>query len=240
MTTFSQLIDELLVTSGRRNKLTDLTRFTNQTIRECHANQQGKPYMFQINLVEDALIADTDLAFKWRVPMTFQIMQTASYLNALNTDGRPIFPKFQPPGRRINDLQYYYYRSGTAFVFAGFGGIGAQINIAYYAYPNRLPYLEVGQRPAIFNELTQEYEFFDLTSTGGLDYTMPENQQTALDLTTNWVLEKWPEVVRWGVLSSLYPLVGDARASVHFARFNTLREQLITEEGGQVLDPNQG
>lgn len=240
MTTFSQLVDELVVSTGRINQQRDIQAFVNQVIRECHADERGRPYIFARNLIEDTLTATVETGQTWEPPMGFQVMQTARYGSIANNNGQPIYPKFQMPGRRLNQQRYYYYRSGTSFIFAEYGGVGSTIDLAYYVLPLRLGYFAPGSRPATYDDATRQFTYFDLTGTGGLDYTQPDNQEAARNLVTNWVLLNWPDVVRWGVRASIYPVVGDARSTQHFAKFNILRNQLILEEQGQVLDPNSG
>lgn len=241
MTTFSQIVDEITASTGRVNKRTDIEAFTNQVIREVNADERGRPYIFPRNLIESTITATVETGQKWVPPVGFQIMQTARYTGITNNNGQPIYPKFQMPGRRLNQHRYYYYRSGTSFIFSNYGGIGALIDLAYYVLPARLGYFAVGSRPAEFNAATQEFTYFDLSGqAGGTNWTLAENQETARNLVTNWVLQEWSDVVRWGVRASLYPVVGDARSTQHFAKFNILRNQLILEEQGQVLDPNQG
>lgn len=241
MTDFSQLVDELAQRTGRLNIKADIGNFVNQIIRECHADEDGNPYIFPRNLIEDQLTADVDSGFTWAVPSSpkFQVMQTVRYTSILHGN-RTVYPKFQMPGRRLNDLTHFYYRSGTDFIFAEYGGLNALIDIAYYAMPGRLGYYAVGSRPATYDD-TAGWTYYDLTGSGGLDYTQAANQQTARDLVSNWVLLDWPDVVRIGVKAAVYTSTGDkTRSGTHYSKYVKLRNQMIQEEEGQVLDPNQG
>lgn len=230
MTTFSQLVDDLAARLAVPHLQLRLIAYLNQTVKELHSNARGKPVMFAKNLIEDQLTATLEESVIWTPPRLLQVFRTARYDLVINRDGEPVYPKPIKPGRALQGQIHFYYRSGSDFIFAGQGGIGATVSIAYYTHLPRLIYYPVGERPATFDDING-FTYFNTTSSGGKDYTLAENQQEAEDLTSHWMLLDWEEVLGEGVTHKIYKGKKDEeRARTHFSQFQNGRTQLTDTE----------
>lgn len=239
MTTFSQLVDDVVSGTARTNKQADIARFINQVIREVHTDETGGAIVYSRNLVETTITATTATTYVWPVPQGLQSLLTVSYPDLSLLEGGNVFPDFIRPGRRQNDSSYFYYRSGSSFVFYGFGDIGDTISVAYYLFPPRLQYYASGARPATYDSATQTWTYYDLSGSGGINYDEDDDsRELARDLTSNWILLDWEDMVAWGAKASLYALAGDERAAVHYSKFNILRRQMMTSESVPTLQVN--
>src|SRR5690606_23254463 len=97
------------------------------------------------------------------------------------------------------------------------------IFIAYYAFPRRLPFFKTGA-PCEWDELNEEYKFAASVVT-------PEDQAKALNQSTNWLLERWTDLVMEGVRAKAYKKIGDdARARLSYSLYESGRSQLISAE----------
>lgn len=208
---FSEVVDTVISRALRPDRKQDIIAWLNLTISE----MQGKTNYFSKNLVEDA-ISVTVAPFIWTRPERMQKLRTARYTNG-------VFPRFLMPGRAQFQQNDYYYAGSTYFVFSGVS-IGEFINVAYYQFRKRLKYFEPGVRPATYDFQTETWTYYNLLTLGAapynLDYTLSENQQTAQDLVSNWLLKDWYDLVTEGVLAKVYKGGNDeTRAATHFSFF---------------------
>lgn len=237
MITHSQMVDNIAGSTARVNMISTISQFLNQAVREVHSDKDGNSVLFDRNLVEDQITATSDSGQTWTPPASMQALLTVSYPDIVNYDNDIVYPKFLKPGPRINDLDYFYYRAGSYFVFSGYGATGNRINLAYYAYPGRLKYYAAGARPAEYDDI-DGWTYYDLSGDGGLDYTASAaNQELARNLTTNWLLTDWEDVLSWATAANVYTRAQDPRAAVHFAKYKELKQTLYTAEGATVLNP---
>lgn len=222
---FSELVDEAVTRSVHPERKADIIAWTNLTIQE----MQGKGNFFSKNLIEEQLSV-TISPFIWTRPDRIQKLRTILYSSG-------VFPKFIMPGRKQFNEVDYYYAASTYYVFSGIL-VGEQINAAYYQFRKRLSYYSVGARPASYNFETETWTYYDLTASGGLDYTLAANQVTARDLVSNWILKDWYSLVLEGDLAKIYKGVNDeTRAATHFSFFErTYQSLFLGSETYETLD----
>lgn len=227
MTTFSQLVDEIINETRRPDLLVDIAGYLNQTIRELHFTpEHGNAIFYQENLREIQLTANIESGFTWTVPnpALFQGIQTVRYDSVSTRDHEMIYPEEVVPNRAMAKKLYYYYRAGQVYAFAGYGGVNSTIAMAYYEYPRRLKYRAVADRFASWDdELGWSYhDDWDDTDELKLD---------ARNLSSNWILLRWKDVVSEGLRAKVYKrLSDDARARTCYSLYSQLRQGLFTSE----------
>lgn len=227
MTTFSQLVDRIVDETRRPDLLADISEYLNQTIRELHFTpEKGNAIPYRENLTEVQLTADSESAFAWDVPNpgTFQQMQAVRFDSLYSRDNVWTYVKEVVPGRQLANLETFYYRAGSRFIFSGYGGINSLISLAYYEYPRRLKYKTIANRYAQYDdELGWTYhDDWDATDELKLD---------ARNLSSNWLLLRWDAVVSEGLRAKVYKrLSDDSRARTCYSLYSQLRQGLFTSE----------
>lgn len=232
MTTFSQAVDRAVAETGRVNLKTRAEGFCNETIREMHTDERSLPVFFSKNRVEIQITAVSESGETWIPPKGLQIVEAVNFPTISTPDMKPVFARFRRPGRRQNETPHYFYRTGNFFVFSGYGGIAALINISHFVFPPRLKYFAIGSRPAEFDDI-DGFTYFDLTGNTppGLDYTLTANQPLAEALVTNWFLQDWEDTLNNGIKAAMYRDAADTeRARLFFSRFGSMRLSLVEAE----------
>lgn len=225
MTTFSQLVDSIVREVRRPDLLSEVVTYLNQTLREVHFTTDAKSQaiMYRENFTESMLTATVETGFAWMIPdsTTFQAMQVVKYPFCRSDDP---YPPEVVPSRGLRGKHQFYYRAGNQYLFSGYGGQGAQIAIGYYAYPRRLKYYPVGQRPG-------EYDS-DMGWTYAPSFDVDANTRLAAQaFTTNWLLLRWLDVLSEGVRAKVYKRVSDTdRARTCYSLYSSLRQGLYSSE----------
>jgi hypothetical protein len=131
------------------------------------------------------------------------------------------------------DAPYSVYRSGDNYVFNGYGGAGATIQLAYYEYPRRLKYYKNDTtRPAMYDE---DLESWSYQAPYSADIA-PNNKAKAQDLTTNWILMRWEDLVLAGVRAKAYSRAGDQdRSRAAYSIFENSRSTFIAAESMEFI-----
>lgn len=233
MFTFSQMVDEIVSEVKRPDLATEVARYVNQTIRECHfTTDRQAAVFFRDNFNEVLLTADVEEGYSWQMPnlTTFQQMAGVKYPNKFDIHGDPVWAQSTTPGRHLNQLCYYYYQVGQEFVFSGYGGVDANIALGYFAFPSSLKYYTEANRPASYDpETGWTYHASVVTA---------EDQEAARLVVTNWLLMRWSDVVSEGVRAKLFKRVSDTeRARNCYSLYGQLRQGLITSEVADVGGP---
>lgn len=240
MTTFSQLVDEmsyeilrpdLRMTQGRVDG-GYIASSINQTIREVHTGKGGITHKFASNRVEEELIAPSDAVNHWNYPIPnfnrFQAVE-AIYYNLPNK-----YAKLTPPGivnismrGPIEDL-FYYYQSGAYLTMHGFGPAGSKILLSSFYYPRSLVYhtgTALDPRWAEYNTELESWTYRD-----GTGKTNEELQE----LSTNWILLRWPDLIREGVRAKVYKRLGDeTRQRTSYSSYESMRAEMQAQEVAQ-------
>jgi hypothetical protein len=226
MTTFSQLVDSIVSETKRPDLVSEIVSYANQTIRECHLHPETSAIQFfPDNARETRLTANREGSFTWAIPnrATFQKIHTVKYTGSYDRLGQEVYPKEVTPGRHLSDITAYYYRVGKEFVFSGFYGINALIDIYWFAYPPSLKYMPANCRPMVFDDFDQK-----IYSEA---WICDSSTEDADKLTTNWILESWSEVVKEGVRAKVYKRLSDTeRARTCYSLYAQLRKGLVTAE----------
>lgn len=226
---FSELVDTVVARLGRSDRIEDVIAHANQTIRSAQSR-----ILCYNNLIEDQIQA-VAVPFIWTNPINFQKLKAARY-----SDGEFAVKKI---GKGQDVYPYRYYEAAGYIAFVGME-LNTLIDVAYYRFQPRLQYYAVGARPAtaVFDYDTEQFQFtyFNLTSIGDLDYTLPANQALAQKKVSNWLLLKWNEMIQEGTLTKTYKLLGETeRASTAFALFEKTRTQEFEPTENDAVVPGQ-
>ena len=221
--TFSALIDEAVLRSGRRNRRNDIISYARTTIRECLVKEN-----FYRSLVE-LEVQTTSEPFVWKRPQRLRILVAVQY-PYYTAHGNPIFPKERAPGEVKNEDEFYFYQSGESYVFNGVAA-NSTLKIAYLEYLKRLAYYENEEdRPARFDIETETWTYH-------ADYASTEEQQeVARGLVTNWLLFDWYDLILEGTLAKIFKSVGDARNQLAYSTYKSLQKDLSLAEGKVILN----
>ncbi len=226
ISTFSAAVDDVIVRSGRPDRLADAISFVRMSIREL---QTIKGYMFDHDIVEDQITAnaepyvwtpDTTIEKRWRT------MRSVQYPEIFAATGNPIYAHYVGIGMKQNEYDYYYYKTGNSYVFVGASGDDSTevaINLAYYSYSPILAYESVvADRVASFELETNVWTYLEASDD--------DEEIAARLLVTNWLLEKWYDSVIEGALAKLYKTVDDDRARSSFALYSSYKKTLTEAE----------
>jgi hypothetical protein len=226
MTTFSQLIDNVLLETSRLDLLPHAISYLRQTIRECHLDPERNTAIFLWpNYAEDQVTADEESAYSWPIPDTtrFQGLQMVKY-DSVFEDGYNVYALPMVPGRAGNDQRRVYQQVGDQVIFRGYGGVGGIISLAYFEYPRSLKYYAEALRPATWDE-ESGYTYlpaYDLDD---------DTREAARGLTVNWLLERWDMVLEEGLRAKLYKRLSDTeRARTCYSLYMSLRLGLQNSE----------
>lgn len=226
MTTFSQIVDDVIRITGRPDQILLIPGFVNQTIRELHSEPQSQGLVkYGENLFELEFSPDVDQGYVFTIPRVhrFQTLECFFY----STIGRYAFPKtpstmfdgVYTPDRRSN-----YYRSGSNFILNGYGGTDSLVKAAWFEYPPSFKYYAVAARPATFNDETGEWTYLPA-------YVTDEEKETARDLVSCWLLLRYKELVTQGACAKVFARMSDSeRGKVAYSLFQSGRTQLIAAE----------
>ena len=230
MTTFSQLVDSIVAETNRRDLLTTVASYLQQTIRECHIDPERNTALFLWpNYAEAQVTADSELAFAWQIPDTtrFQGLQAVRY-DSVYEDGNVKFALPLVPGRVGSQQLHAYQLVGDRVIFKGYGGLNRTISIAYFQFPKALKYYTAALRPASY-DVEAGYTYLPAHD---VDATTRENARL---LTTNWLLERWSMVLEEGVRAKIYKRLADTeRARTCYSLYMGLRLGLQNTEGADL------
>lgn len=226
MRTFSQMVDEIVSEVRRPDLTSDTARYLNQTIRECHISTDRNAIQFyHDNTREIQLTTTVEDKHVWAIPRPTQLqkMGAVNYLNQFTIRGDSVWAKPTTPGHHLRDLTHYYYQVGQSFVFSNTGPVGSKINLYWFEFPASLPYFAATCRPMVYD------------SYGGKVYSEPwvcdDAQDDADCISTNWLIERWSDVVSEGVRAKIYKRLSDTeRARTCYSMYMQLRQGLVTAE----------
>jgi len=233
MTTFSQLLDEMVLETKRPDLLNEMARYLNQTIREVHFEPgRGNVVLYGENRIEDQITTTAETGEIWPIPNpgTFQAIEAVRYPTTYL--GRMEYVPERTPGPNLSSEEFYFYRSGSAFVFGGnygYGGVGAFIQISWFEYPRSLKYKLSADREATYDEESGVWTYQTVNS---VDYdSTPELQAVARSLNSNWLLMRWADVLREGLRAKVYKRLSDeTRQRTSYSLYQQLRQGLFTSE----------
>lgn len=226
MTTFSQMVDEMILELKRPDLRREIVAYLNQTVLEAHFQPASNDVIYyRANRKELRLSPDVANGYVWDLPnpSIFQWLEAARYSDVWDRDGQPVWSREVDPGKRLNDFIWYHYRMADSYVFVQHGTV---IDLSYFERPPRLTYYATAERPATYNEVTgwsylAEYDVSD------------EQRALARALTSNWLLLRYHDVITEGVRAKVYKRTSDdSRARTAYSMYSSLRQGLYTSESG--------
>ena len=231
MTTFSQLIDAMVLETKRADLRTEMSSYLNQTLRELHFDpERGGAHLFRDNLTETLITSAVESGLTWDIPspQNFQAMLAVEYQSMMTNQGDRVFAVERLPGRGVTNEDYWFYRAGVTYAFTGNGGIGSLVALAYYEYPRNLKYYAAAVRPATYDQ--------DLGWTYAAEFdTSDELRLAARNFVTNWLLMRWGDVITEGLRAKIYKRVSDTeRARTCYSLYSTLRKGLVSSESADL------
>jgi hypothetical protein len=230
---FSQCIDDVVAELIRPDLTPAMANYLNLTTREMHftADTQPVPIAFKSNLQELAVIANVDNGFTWdiTIPRLFQSMEAVYYANygRYATERRP--SSIRQFDGSVDGGQFGWYRSADTLAFVNYGGSGAEIDLAWTEFLPGLKYYESEERPAYWDEDAEDWVY---QVVGSIDYgSTPVLQAKALALTTNWMIQRWRDVLLQGIRSKTWARLGDdVRMRTAYSAYQALRPALTNSE----------
>lgn len=226
MTTFSQLVDAMVAETRRRDLKIEIEAYVNQTIRDCHFNEDNRSLvLFGENRREAITYADADESHVWPIekPQLFAQLEVI-HCPDVELDAVLRNPAQMNTRDNINGNPLYY-RTGPTIAISGFGQTDSPIHISWFAYPRRLTYYAEGLRPMTWNPATEVKSYHaDYAATAQL-------RETADELTTNWLLTRWEDLIREGVRAKLYKKLNDSeRMRSAYSAFESNRRAMVAAE----------
>jgi hypothetical protein len=238
MTTFSQIVDELYTELVRPDMIRMLPDYLNQTLRELHYDSRtNTPVFYSDNRQEDELtvtgLSDSNTVFLWEIPIVAQLQA----IEAIYYDYRRRYARLQNPTiARLHNMsnvddKYYWYRTGKYIAFSGHGGNNQKIQISWFEFPRALMYYYAKNRPVTYDIESQMYvvnaAYRNLAG-------QPITADQAIAYSTNWILDRHPDLLKEGVRSKAYKRMGDNdRASRAYSLYETMRAGMLT---GETID----
>jgi len=221
---FSGLVDDAILVTGKPAQLTSIVGYALSTIREC----QGLGTFYQDQT--EVEITATANPHVWSRPANLRSVAAVRYM----TSG--VWPKFIPAGPRQRDRISYYYAVDDSYVFCGVTvgeTIAAQLLkwVAPKMYYGRLgdstaqyvggPY---SVRPAYFDTETGTWKYLN---TAG-DAYVSSLASTALEEAArgkvwHWMLENYYDLVLEGVKTKVFAAGGDVRNAPSYALYKSLQ-----------------
>lgn len=227
MTTFSQLVDDMVLETKRPDMRAEIASYLNQTIRECMMDPEtNAAVLLRENYREVAVQATSDLGFRWDVPR-LDLLQAIDKVRFASVwvDNQNPYAESVTPGPKMTAACHAYQYGGGSLIFKGYGGLNAWIQISYYEFPRHLKYFAPSQTPAVWDD--------DAGWTYGADVILgdPDSELAARERSTNWLLMRWKTVVAEGLRAKIYKrLSDDTRARTCYSLYQSLRRGLITSE----------
>ena len=227
MTTFSQLVDDVVMELLRPDLLVAAVSYVNQTMRELHfkPNPAGQSIMvhYDANRLEDEVPVNTPEPFLWTIPSTtsFQDME-AAYSPTIGLYIKPKNPRVTKAVSFEPNANVFWYRSGPSIAFAGLPN-GSTLQISWFEYARSMGYRATADRVVEFDPLNQVY----VRVGGG-----PAPTEAELLLETNWMLQRWGDsVVKEGLRAKLWKRVGEIeRGRMAYSAFESARSGLWMAE----------
>lgn len=234
MTTFSQLVDKMILETRRADLRDEVVSYLNQTIREVHFEPtRGSAAFYLDNRRCDQATATVESGFSWSLPNPhlFQSLEAVRYDNVWDSDGHRVYPKILNPGRRMETEDYFAYRAGPMLFFGGrcgYGGVGAKISISWFEYPPSLKWIPANERPAQWDD---ETGWTYLPASDVDDST----REAARAKCSNWILDRWSILLEEGLRAKVYKRVSDdPRATKAYSAYMALRNGLYTSEVAEI------
>lgn len=213
---FSQIVDETIMRSGRRDRLVDIISFVNHTIWELHTTAYY-PQDFKELTIVLVYGYSQNFVYEWALPFRYRALRAVRY------DGY-LYPQPIMPGKRMQGRKYYYYRSGQSIILVG---ANSKIDIGYYDSTPTLRYYPNNERPAIYDLASGVWQYLVSPDTYAFTLGSTLLDEAAQNLVISWLMYEWKEAIMQGSLAKLYNALGDARGSNAFGLFQQMKNDLV-------------
>lgn len=228
---FSSLIDDAVLATGKPMQLVNAVQYANLTVRECQALA-----LFAPDLVEDQLLVPANQSgpYTWTVPTaTFRSLRTVKYANCC------VWPELILPGRKQKGKIHYFYRADNYFVFAG-AGASETIKKATYSWRKRLGYYgrlginttlfpggSYSIRPAYYDGDAEKWQYLNTAQDAYIDTTGDPVVDEARQLkATNWLFSDWRDLILSGIKTKIWNAAGDPRAATEYSVYKQTQKIL--------------
>lgn len=222
---FSGLVDQAILETGRTQALLSVVQYVNLTVRECQAFG-----LFAQDLVEDIVASDAS-PYIWTRPNFFRSIRAIQYLTQL------VYPRLKLPGNQQADLVHYFYAASDYFVFNGLLS-GESLGMACYFWQKPLRYFATFgvntdktplgpyvPRPAYYDMDTEIWMYLNLAGTAYED-TLGDDDEEALRRrnAANWLILNWYDMILEGTKAKLFKQYSDERAVISYANYKAAQD----------------
>lgn len=207
---FSELVDRAVHIAGRPDSLDDMAYWANEAMRDISRREDWMDDSIE-ELIE---LPPGQNHTVW----TPEVGRARFRRMDVMEDGCGCKAKATKPSQRLksNGIFSYYHSQGSIVVVNACNPVMAY----YYAYQPWLVYFPQGQRPAVFD-----------VASGAWGGASPG----AIDLVSNWMLERHSHVVQAGTLAKFFASKQDPRQQVHYSAFEQGITHIIRGESVQEL-----
>lgn len=232
---FSSIVDDVIVTTGRAAAIRSIISAANLTVRECQTFG-----LFARDLLEETFVGDV-VPFIWTRPNYFRSVRTAKYMTSCE------FPKLLLPGKYQDGQSYYYYAADDYYAFVGLQ-VGETLAMANYYWQKALIYYSrlsqvtttwaggpYATRPAYFDQAVEQWMYLNGTNNGYVSILGdPVEEALRRKNTTNWIITDWRDMVLSGTKAKIFKSFGDDRQVAEYSFYKQTQKlfaQTVGVEG---------
>lgn len=241
---FSGLVDAVVLATGKPASLINIVQYVNAVLQECQALG-----LFPQDLVEDELTVPSDLTpgtvYTWDRPPLFRSLRTVKYRFAYPSgiEGH-VYPDLAPPGKVQHNKPWLYYSAQNYFVFKGVGPNDLIDTATYYWFPvlgyysvpgvntSSFPGGPYDPRPAYYDTAAMQWMYLQ---ADGITYENslpdPTQEPIAQNLTSNWMIQQWYNLIMSGAKNRTFLSAGDPRAGAEYSIYTRLQKLLQNTSG---------
>lgn len=240
---FSSLVDNAVMATGKPQSLISIVQYANNVIRECQALG-----LFAADLQEEQEVVPvgTDASgspYTWIVPPLFRSLRTVKYIPGdnytvgLGNQG-PVWPDLILPGKAQRNKAWYYYRASNYFAFKG-AGDNTTINLAVYSWQPILGYYTIpglittsfpggpySNRLAYYDTQLMAWQYLLVDNTYADTTGNPATDEQYQTLSSNWLVSSWYDLILSGTKSKTWTSAGDPRAGAEYSNYKQMQKLL--------------
>lgn len=228
---FSGMLDEVILTTGKTAALRSAISCANATIRECQTLG-----LFYRDLVEDQFIATATPMF-WTRPRLLRSVRAFKY----TTQNK--YPMLKLPGRRLLDESIYFYAAQDYYALKG-PLLNEPIAYAIYMWLTPLVYYSrlndtavypggpYAVRPAYYDLTLLKWQYLNGGGTAYVDTTgVPATDALRQQISMNWLVDDWYDTIMEGTKAKLLKSLNDDRATLAFSLYKQLQTAMRNTVG---------
>lgn len=225
MTTFSQLVDDIVKELLRPDMKDTIATYTNQTIRDVHFRPNvNSPILYDANRYESEEPVLTDGTWLWSIPSNTRFQDVeAIFIEELGVYVKRKNPRVALEQSFEPDANLYWYRSGPAIAIQGVVA-GWTAKFSYHMFPRTLGYKPTAGANARLIQFDADADEYTLIAGGA-----PSEAQ--LETETHWILQRWADSVKEGVRAKIWKRLGDMeRTRMAYSAFESMRTSIWNTE----------